>query len=145
MTQEQKDKLFKALCFYLPYRVMMQFQNDSGFPIVELGFMDKYKFFSDKKYNWLPILHPLSDLTKEIEHNGERFVPIERIRKDIGNVSMYQYTNGDFEFNIESEYHSQEIDLWDGFRIAEKLLEWHFDIFGLIEEGLAVDINKIEK
>jgi len=26
-----------------------------------------------------PILHPLSDLTKEIEHNGERFVPMEEM------------------------------------------------------------------
>lgn len=29
--------------------------------------------------------------------------------------------------------------------IIEKLLSWHFDIFGLIDKGLAVDINKLEK
>ena len=28
-----------------------------------------------------PIYHPLSDLTKEIEHNGEKFVPKDRIEK----------------------------------------------------------------
>ena len=25
----------------------------------------------------------------------------------------------------------------------EKLFEWHFDIFGLIEKGLAIDINTL--
>lgn len=25
----------------------------------------------------------------------------------------------------------------------QKLLEWHFDIYGLIEKDLAIDINKI--
>jgi hypothetical protein len=35
--------------------------------------------------------------------------------------------------------------LWteDLFPIMQKLLEWHFDIFGLIKEGLAIDINTI--
>jgi hypothetical protein len=28
---------------------------------------------------------------------------------------------------------------------VEKLLEWHFDIYGLIEAGLAIDINTLEK
>ena len=29
--------------------------------------------------SYQPILHPLSDLTKEIEHNGEVFVPMEKL------------------------------------------------------------------
>ena len=40
-----------------------------------------------------PILRSLSDLTKEIEHNGERFVPIEWLRKE--------YTGFYFESNPE--------------------------------------------
>ena len=31
------------------------------------------------------------------------------------------------------------------YGVVEKLLEWHFDIFGLLEKGLAVDINTINK
>lgn len=29
--------------------------------------------------------------------------------------------------------------------ILERLCEWHFDIFGLIEKGLAVDLNTLHK
>ena len=29
------------------------------------------------------------------------------------------------------------------YGIIERLLEWHFDIFGLIEKGLAIDINTL--
>ena len=27
----------------------------------------------------------------------------------------------------------------------QKLFEWHFDVFGLIDAGLAIDINTLEK
>ena len=29
------------------------------------------------------------------------------------------------------------------YAMYEKLTEWHFDIFGLIPKGLAIDINKL--
>ena len=29
------------------------------------------------------------------------------------------------------------------YKIYQKLFEWHFDVFGLIKEGLAIDINTI--
>lgn len=75
----------------------------------------------------LPILRPLSDLTKEIEVNGEKFLPIERIKK------MYPSDTFSSTANLAK---------WS-YRIIEKLCEWHFDIFGLIEKGLAVDINTL--
>lgn len=33
-----------------------------------------------------------------------------------------------------------EIQYW----VMQKLIEWHFDVFNLIEENLAVDSNKIQ-
>jgi hypothetical protein len=79
-----------------------------------------------------PILHPLSDLTKEIEVNGERFVP------------SHEYDYLRFE----------EISTFKGgcnamkfiqVRELELLYEMHFDIHGLIENGLAIDINTLTK
>ena len=30
------------------------------------------------------------------------------------------------------------------YEIVNKLLEWHFDIDGLIQDELAIDVNKLE-
>lgn len=93
-----------------------------------------------------PILRPLSDLTKEIEVNVEKFIPISLLNKTFrpssNDLVPYGY-NGNLEIDIETENYSQTIDLMDGFYIAQKLLEWHFDIYGLIEKGLAIDKNTL--
>jgi len=71
-----------------------------------------------------PILRPLSDLTKEIEHNGKKFVPLDRLTSRgfaLANYRKLPY--GDIE----------------------KLFEWHFDVFGLIDQGLATDINQLKQ
>lgn len=83
------------------------------------------------------ILRPLSDLTKEIEHKGEKFVPLDYLAKELGipndHFVLSQYC---------SKAHSvRSMSYW----MVEFLLEWHFDIWNLIEAGLAVDINTLEK
>lgn len=76
-----------------------------------------------------PILRPLSDLTKEIEHNGERFVPCDFFVKSVENMLK----------NID-------VDLdCIPYNVIKKLFEWNFDVFGLIEKGLAIDINTLDK
>jgi len=40
-----------------------------------------------------PLLHPLSDLTKEIEHNGEKIIPI----KELANICEGWEDEGDFD------------------------------------------------
>lgn len=88
------------------------------------------------------ILRPMSDLTKEIEHNGERFVPIKWLNsnKSVTLVSG-RYTNGN-EVVFNTRVNSSNIRFWE-YCIIEKLLSWHFDIFNLIPSGLAVDVNSI--
>lgn len=88
-----------------------------------------------------PLLRPLSDLTQEIEHNGERFVPDEQL---CGALKELDYIVGH-----HNDYFSFRKNLYanKGFSFSEyqKLLEWHFDIFGLIQAGLAIDINTIKQ
>ena len=79
-----------------------------------------------------PILRPLSDLTKEIEVDGEKFVPAIELNWS----------------NITTDILSKSINLTNKFNNLfafdyKKLLEWHFDVFGLIEKGLAIDINTL--
>lgn len=95
-------------------------------------------FFTDKS-RFKPILHPLSDLTKEIEHKGKKFVPIEKLREmnDDGNI----YIQDDY-IGIDNEY-ACAYYLNDALKFVFVLIEWHFDIAGLIEKGEAIDVNTL--
>lgn len=84
--------------------------------------------------HYKPILRPLSDLTKEIEVNGERFVLSDRLYYDFDRHGLNGFDFRDIE-KTPLEY---------PFNIVQKLFEWHFDVFGLIEQGLAIDINKLK-
>ena len=88
------------------------------------------------------ILRPLSDLTKEIEHKGERFIPIERLLEDITNawrLCKLDYPNdskglyNDIISNIES------CEFW----LIQKLVEWHFNLMDIGEEF--IDVNTLEE
>ena len=116
----------------------------------------KTLFFEDIK----PILRPLSDLTKEIEIDGEKFVPAIKLaeinianggQRDIAPTIEFnaKITNKPFGKLLKVT----KCDTWYlmiSFNNTErikhflfiKLLEWHFDVFGLIPEGLAIDINE---
>lgn len=95
-----------------------------------------------------PILRSLSDLAKEIEVNGEKFVPMNWFEKNINKtINFYKPINENYNLSIdiETEDYSQTIDLFEGYLTVQKLYEWHFDIHGLIEKGLAIDINTLNK
>jgi hypothetical protein len=77
-----------------------------------------------------PILRPLSDLTKEIEVDGEEFIPIDYI--------------GLMDYDTYSLLYIQNHTYRLPYQIFNKLLSWHFDIFGLIQKNLAIDINTLE-
>lgn len=77
-----------------------------------------------------PILRPLSYLTKEIDVNREKFVPIDRLE-------MYGYYDRQcLEYNQVKSI---------SYNMIQYLYEWHFDIHGLIEKGLAIDINTLKQ
>lgn len=119
----------KHLAPYLPYGLKVTNGNEVVEIVVEnlrmaLLNSDEFKL----------ILHPLSSLTKEIEHDGERFVPIETKP-----LSLY-YRNG--SFYVGDDYGAHEVSAKHGdlpYCIFEKLIEWHFDVFGLIDAGIAIE------
>lgn len=87
--------------------------------------------------NIRPICYRLSDLDKEIEHNGERFVPIERILKERDCDAEYEFIEA-----IEDDWASiDEKVVFAPFSIMQKLFEWHFWPFGdeYFEKGLVID------
>ncbi len=135
------DKLtLEHLAIYLPYGVKMQVMREDGNnDIITLNaskvilVLDEYYCSTEKL-----ILRPLSDLTKEIEHNGERFVPKNQI-------DQYTQVGGDGKLYllVDGAHWSCNPLSWD-YSTVLKLVSWHFDVLGLIDKGLAIDLNTLK-
>ena len=76
------------------------------------------------------ILHPLSDLTKEIEHKGEKFIPMKKI-------AIYNPNN--VEYLIECV-----VTGLVEYIVLRQLIEWHFDLFDGIKNNEAINVNDLE-
>lgn len=126
----------KRLAPYLPYRL----NTDKGIlSLLEVNYCECKKAMLATRFSIesiKPILRPISDITKEIEVNGEKFVPIDFI-VDNFHISIAKNSPKD-EFLIDCKIGSV---LKHSYNIIQKLLEWHFDIFGLIEQDLAISIH----
>jgi hypothetical protein len=123
----------KHLAPYLPYELKYKFNNTIYY----------YQHCSTREFDYensKPILRPLSDLTNEIEVNGEKFVPINNIH--LADEEGY-FGCGSLD-DIQQLIISQPIKKIP-YCFVEKLLEWHFDVFGLIENNLAIDINTLKQ
>ena len=81
-----------------------------------------------------PLLRPLSSLTDEIEHNGERFVPMVEIKN-----SEY-YSHYELEDFVRNSFSYGSLNSLS-YQLITKLHEWHFDVFGLIDRGIALPID----
>lgn len=88
-----------------------------------------------------PILRPLSDLTEEIEVNGEKFVPIYWLEDKYYTMPILQDINRFNRLLEEDENWIYQIS----FILITHLFEWHFDVFGLIEKGLAINSNSLSE
>lgn len=69
-----------------------------------------------KKY-WL-LARPLSDLVKEIENEGERFVPIDKLNEINGTIAAYSH-----------QYSIKQLPAW----MVEKLHDWQFKPYDIPE------------
>lgn len=121
--------------------------------------MDEDEFYVDIE-KFKPILHPISELINEIEHKGERFVPIVKLAELRMSSALYIDTDpsAEFEYEIVNRIHGMlakctkldrivirislsEIHVCD-FWIIQKLTEWHFNLMDEAEEF--VDVNTID-
>ena len=108
----------KHLAPYLPYDVKIYFETlDGRHSDYWTLTSDKIEFCLDNKNK--PILHPLSELT--IEDAREHNYPDE----------------GHLERSLLKGHASYEV--WNEY------VKEHFDVFGLIEKGLAIDINTLNQ
>lgn len=106
---------------------------DNGIGLVNFGWGDAKEFTNVK-----PILHPLSSLTKEIEHEGEKFYPIDKILEN-SCFNLSKMTRKEIDSHADPFIMPELMSLDD----ALMLCGWHFDIAGLIEKNEAIDVNTL--
>ncbi|MFC3353723.1 hypothetical protein [Sphingobacterium zeae] len=107
-----------------------------------------------------PVLRPLSDLIKVIEYDGRKFIPMHRLKDGGTYLNEFRFLEWKGYSAIDNEEHETCYDpetmsfnqFYRGdsrmctkqYEKMQLLFKWHFDVFGLIEKGLAIDINSIE-
>jgi len=163
----------KHISPYLSYHV--KFINDSyDQPLIVGGLNINYKkvqnILRENTFDLSDIklvLRPLSDLTKEILVNGKKIIPLIELAKlsfkkwdhdcfslayenhVVFGTYYFSYDKKEMSFDCKRDYDGQK---WDyncyvpfQLELFNKLLEWHFDVFELIKNNLAIDINTLNK
>jgi hypothetical protein len=178
--KEMEKLKIEYLAPYLPFKLMFQlFKHQltygktdilpmnglsldcKGEVNIELLLPNDDIIFSNQIRPVKPLLRPLSDLTKEIEINGEKFVPlIKMVAKCHCWMDYYEQGLGKCGEDITSTSSKKIYNVGYGtmkihwkvdlsylpslrFDYMQELFKWHFDLFGLIEKGLAIDYNDI--
>lgn len=128
---------------YLPYAVKIK----TGANVIRELVVDIPKDEEIKKYVPIQyvingmghslILRPMSDLTKEIEHNEEKFIPVSFMLEEFGDTETFEF----YLLQLITDHLNHKRF---PYQIIDLIISWHFDVFGLIEKGLAIDINKLE-
>jgi hypothetical protein len=140
----------KHLAPYLPYDVV--YTHKYLDLKVTYGELDTHNIMElmNPSTNHCIILRPLSDLnTKygedEVNKHSINLLIEEKYKVDYGIFSHYKgflniELDGDYDLRYDS---NKSIDFNIIFEIQEQLFKNHFDVFGLIEKGLAIDINTL--
>ena len=113
-------RLIEIMCLYLPYRIQIKW--NSGM-IETMNAIDISNPDDLRSGRVKPILKPLDTITEE----------------EVNNISE--------ELNLIPKFTTKLIDLHkhnpavSGFGLVNQLIKNHYDVFGLIAEGKAIEIN----
>lgn len=83
-----------------------------------------------------PIVRPLIDLTKPITHNGESFLGYDEFSDNEWN----RYKEMEGVRIVQPKLITNILD----YNCTLELIKRKFDVFGLIEDGLAIDVNTLD-
>lgn len=144
------EKLSPYLPFKLKVKTIGLFEGDPVFIMTT----DTAKT-NDAPIQWVldednikPILHPLSDLPKVMSKLRDLFFKTSELKDGSASLTETLVYEDGFKIKIEDyHYRGDSVHVYykyiSDFEIYQKLLEWHFDIYGLIPEGLAIDVNTL--
>ena len=132
----------KDICGYLPYGLKYQWTNMKSVRLISMT--DEVDYSSQHSlstaWEWMvhrqarPILRPMSDLTKEITHKGEKVVPLDVLNN---RGHFIEFDAAGLLYTVGGCMDS------DWLMVFDKFHEWMFDYRGLISAGLAIDVNTL--
>ena len=105
-----------------------------------IGIKSTKNFYNGNGFK--PIVRPMSDLTNEITHNGNTFIPLVKHVESMGEPVE------DFDSFFLTDYEKAVLNIMSCSEIRtqydlEFLLEHHFDVYDWIKDGKAIDINTL--
>ena len=127
MKQKEKDLLLKDLCGRLTYGVKVKF-GDSKPELLTVIEHDEFGGMITIIDNIKPYLFPLSSMTDELWD------------KEFMGCGITEFTRDSFKYGCETlEFDNSNPNLLSMVRFINQLIKNHFDIYGLIPMGLAID------
>lgn len=144
MTQENKELLLKDLCARLPYGVMCDIGLEDPVQLQRI-FVDRLDgilldFYEDGKNYQVylsevkPYLFPLESMTDKLWD------------KEFMGYNITEFTRDSFKYGCETlEFYdyNPNPDLSSMVGFINQLIKNHFDIYGLIPKGLAIDATNL--
>ena len=145
----------KHLAPYLPYKLKVHIEDNRIYTLE--GLSAKYdRVDLDDDYGWSYmggiklILRPLSDLNRFgediINEHSINLLISEKYNLDYGTFSSFK---GELDIELDGDPDlrydvNKRISFDVMLTIQEELLKGHYDIYGLIENNLAIDINTVK-
>lgn len=143
----------KHIAPYLPYGLKVKGIFKESFTLVHdrqpnnlnVLSLESLMFFPNEHK---PILRPLSDFANEFYAQGLKTRMDKILVRNGLAPSGIEYDINDNVFYIGKTEDSKSYEIYDvfelPFKVVDVLFEYHFDVFGLIPQGLAIDINTLE-
>ncbi|WP_291866555.1 hypothetical protein [Maribacter sp.] len=103
-----------------------------------VGVKTVLNYYKKGSFIYKPILRPLSDLKKIFEVDGKKIHPISILQSTSPYIMAEE--NGFVDYVSGKYIYVHNLSYW----IVLQLMEWHFDVRGLIKHDLAIDINTLE-
>ena len=139
MTQEEKDLLLRDLCARLPYGLKVKCEKYS-FPVTILygSNIDEVKFKETGGIENIctikPYLFPFSSMTEGQKEELNKKFNVQFLGNTI--YSIHYHSEGCWDTDLE-------LDLQDWLWFINWCYKNHFDIYGLIPMGLAIDATNL--
>ncbi|KAA0126421.1 hypothetical protein FY557_17375 [Chryseobacterium sp. SN22] len=141
MTTQEQLNIYAA---YLPYQLHCELKDEVGtYEITHLNIcevqcdgVNTIEIHIVPLTHIKPILYDLSHLTKEIEHEGRVFTPIDvfEITDDHDSYSV-EYDHGNIKLIRGLKAISESSSYYDiqflPFEVVQRLISWHFNVFGI--------------
>lgn len=152
----------KHIAPYLPYGLPIRISNHKcDYVGIELSKVNGYYYIGDSLHVtyeggstgkdqsvFKPILRPMSDLSTRYGDGVINEHSINMLLGKDGNYGEVTVSQWKDSFDIEIELgndapYQKSIDFKLMILVMDELYRGHFDVFGLIDQGLAIDINHL--